>query len=158
MKRLSAEGFRLKGSDGTRAGLDRRTFLELCGCAAAGFAMAGCASVIARPVTAIDGRITLRLADYPELGQPNGSVAIQPQGMSDPLFVLRTGVGAYSVLSPICTHRGCTVEVAGDRLECPCHGSMYDRQGKVLQGPAERALTTFAAAVQGDRLVIELAR
>jgi cytochrome b6-f complex iron-sulfur subunit len=146
---LSAEGLTVSG---------RREFLRLCGCAAAGLAVSGCASVIAKPVTAIDGRIALRLADHPELAQPNGSAAIQPQGMSDPLFVLRNSDGTYSVLSPICTHRGCTVEVAGDRLECPCHGSMYDRQGKVLQGPAERALTKFAATVQGDRLVIELPR
>jgi Rieske Fe-S protein len=145
----NAEGFGLSG---------RREFLKLCGCAAAGLAVSGCASVIAKPVTAIDGRIALRLADHPELALPNGSVAIQPAGMSDPLFVLRNGDGSYSVLSPICTHRGCTVEVAGDRLECPSHGSMYDRQGKVLQGPAERALTKFAATVQGDRLVIELPR
>lgn len=148
MKPMRAEELTLSG---------RREFLKLCGCAAAAFAVTGCASVIAKPVTAIDGRIALRLADHPELAQPNGSVAIQPAGMTDPLFVLRSGEG-YSVLSPICTHRGCTVEVAGDRLECPCHGSMYDRQGKVLQGPAERALTKFAATVRGDRLVIELPR
>lgn len=149
MNSLSDEALRVSG---------RREFLRLCGCAAAGVAIAGCASVIAKPVTAIDGRIALRLSDHPELAQPNGSVAIQPQGMPDPLFVLRTGDGAYSVLSPICTHRGCTVEVAGDRLECPCHGSMYDRQGKVLQGPAERALTKYPATLQGGQLVIELPR
>jgi cytochrome b6-f complex iron-sulfur subunit len=146
--------FRVQGS-GFRG---RREFLRLCGCAAAGLAVSGCASVVSRPVTAVDGRISLSLADYPELRERNGSAMIQPQGMTDPLYVLNTGDRAYTVLSPICTHRGCTVEVAGTRLECPCHGSQYDRDGRVLRGPAERALTRFAATVQGDRLVIEVGR
>jgi Rieske Fe-S protein len=133
--------------------MKRRTFVGVC-CGA----MAGCASIVARPVTAVDGRISLALADFPQLAELNGSAAIQPQGMSDPLFVLRTGDRQYAVLSPICTHRGCTVEVAGARLECPCHGSAYDREGKVLNGPAEQPLTRYVATVQGDRLVIDLPR
>jgi cytochrome b6-f complex iron-sulfur subunit len=135
----------------------RREFIGVCSCASA-LVAAGCASIIARPVTATDGKISLALTDFPQLAEPNGSAAIQPQGMSDPLFVLRTGNRQFTVLSPICTHRGCTVEVAGERLECPCHGSMYDREGKVLQGPAERALTRYQATVQGDRLLIDLPR
>lgn len=136
--------------------IGRRRFLGTCTGALAGVAVAGCASVMARPVTTIDGRITLRLSEHPELRVGGGSLTIQPTGLPDPLLVLRVGEGRYAVLSPICTHRGCTVEVAGDRLECPCHGSTYDRQGAVLVGPAERALARFAARVDGDRLVIDL--
>jgi Rieske Fe-S protein len=111
-----------------------------------------------RPVTATDGRIALTLADHPELAAPNGAVSIQPAGMTDPLLVLRTGPAAYAVVSPICTHRGCTVEVAGDRLECPCHGSTYARDGTLLGGPAERSLTRLAATLQRGRLIIDLGR
>ena len=136
----------------------RREFIGTCGGMLAGSAVIGCASVIARPVTAIEGRVALALADHPELATPNGAIAIQPSGMADPLLVLALGGGRFSVLSPICTHRGCTVEAAGDLLECPCHGSTYSREGTVLIGPAERALARFTATVEGNRLLIDLGR
>lgn len=136
--------------------LDRRRFVGVCGGALACAAITGCASLMVRPVTAVDGRVSLALADHPELATPNGAVAIQVAGSTDPLLVLRTGERQYVVLSPICTHRGCTVEVAGDRLECPCHGSQYTREGAVIQGPAERALQRFTVTASERQLVIDL--
>jgi Rieske Fe-S protein len=49
----------------------------------------------------------------------------------------------YSALSLICTHLGCTVWQDTDGLTCPCHGSRFDENGKVLQGPAKKTLTTL---------------
>lgn len=47
-------------------------------------------------------------------------------------------------LSMTCTHQGCTVH-PNDKGEfhCPCHGAVYDREGRVLQGPAKRNLDRF---------------
>jgi Rieske Fe-S protein len=39
-----------------------------------------------------------------------------------------------------CTHLGCTVEKPGDSFECPCHGSRFDENGKLMRGPATRDL------------------
>lgn len=55
------------------------------------------------------------------------------------LALLRDGAGFYA-LSLVCTHLGCTVTVSAGHLSCPCHGSEFDRQGRVLKGPADRAL------------------
>ena len=76
--------------------------------------------------------------------------------MEDPIYLLRNG-NEYRALSPICTHRGCTVEVQTDRLVCPCHGSTYDRDGQVLKGPAQRALARYPLTISGDEIVIEVA-
>ena len=56
------------------------------------------------------------------------------------LALLREGDTVYA-LDLVCTHLGCTVTVTGSGLSCPCHGSRFDRQGKVLQGPADRPLS-----------------
>jgi len=48
--------------------------------------------------------------------------------------------GAYSSLSLTCTHLGCTVEEDGGGFQCPCHGSRYNKDGLVLQGPAKQPL------------------
>ena len=131
----------------------RRHFLGACASAVgslrvvsicAPVVLGACASVVTRPVTPINGRITLELTRYPELTKPGGSLKVMPDGAANPVYVLALGDGSYAALSPICTHLGCTVDIQGQRLVCPCHGSTYDRAGKVLQGPAERPLARLA--------------
>lgn len=55
------------------------------------------------------------------------------------VVLMRDSSGFYA-LSLVCTHLGCTVAVTEDALSCPCHGSRFDRQGKVERGPANRNL------------------
>jgi len=61
-----------------------------------------------------------------------------------------TTVAAYSA---ICTHEGCTVKPAGKELDCPCHGSVYDLKGAVLNGPAQRPLRAVQVSLSGDDVV-----
>ncbi|MEI7818171.1 MAG: Rieske (2Fe-2S) protein [Desulfuromonadales bacterium] len=60
----------------------------------------------------------------------------------------------YYALSLICTHLGCTVTVTEDALSCPCHGSRFDRHGKVLKGPADRALVRMKVEVREGRVEV----
>jgi len=53
--------------------------------------------------------------------------------------LMREGDTVYA-LDLVCTHLGCTVTVTSSGLSCPCHGSRFDRQGRVLKGPADRTL------------------
>jgi Rieske Fe-S protein len=137
--------------------LDRREFVTTCACLLAGGLVSACASLAARPVPITDGRIRLALAEHPELTRPGGSLKILPHGATDALYVLRLDDGQFAVISPICTHQGCTVDVQGPRLVCPCHGSTYDREGRVLRGPAQRSLARFTATVSDGALVVEAA-
>ena len=136
--------------------LDRRQFICVCARGVACAALAGCASVVARRVPLADGTVHLSLLQHPELAETGGVIKILPDGQDEPLYVLRDDDGRFSVLSPVCTHRGCTVEVEGARLVCPCHGSTYDRAGRVLQGPAPRPLTRYPADLSGGVLIIDL--
>jgi glycine/D-amino acid oxidase-like deaminating enzyme/nitrite reductase/ring-hydroxylating ferredoxin subunit len=56
--------------------------------------------------------------------------------------VYRDPAGSLKVLSPICTHLGCVVQFneAETTWDCPCHGSRFDLDGRVLNGPAVQAL------------------
>ena len=135
--------------------IPRRQFLATCAAGCCGLLLAGCASLVTHPVPMTAGRVRLSLSAFPDLARPDGAIRIQPAGMSDPIYVLARG-NEFRALSPICTHRGCTVEVQRDRLVCPCHGSTYDRDGSVLKGPAQRALTRFPVSRSGEELVIDV--
>jgi len=47
----------------------------------------------------------------------------------------------------ICTHLGCTVEQKDGTFACPCHGSRFDVNGKVMHGPAAKPLQSLRVEV-----------
>ncbi|MDZ8051128.1 MAG: ubiquinol-cytochrome c reductase iron-sulfur subunit [Aulosira sp. ZfuVER01] len=60
-------------------------------------------------------------------------------------------------VDPTCTHKGCTVAWKDEakKFACPCHGSEYGADGKVLKGPAKKPLKTYTAKIEGDSVVVK---
>jgi Rieske Fe-S protein len=97
------------------------------------------------------------ITGYLSPGEVSGVAALKPGEAA----VVRSGAGktaAYRdddgvlhAVSARCTHLGCIVgwNAAEKSWDCPCHGSRFDVDGRVLQGPAVRALK--AANVQASR-------
>jgi cytochrome b6-f complex iron-sulfur subunit len=75
-----------------------------------------------------------------------------------------------------CPHLGCTVPWketdpvmggppgAGDtpfaqqgRFNCPCHGSLYNRYGQIVQGPAPRPMDRFPVTIDGGKIMVDTA-
>jgi Rieske Fe-S protein len=136
--------------------LDRRAFVLRGGCALAAL-MTGCASLVAVRVIPENGVVRLSPLDHPSLAGAGGWLKVQPDTWDAPLYVLALDDGGYAAVSPICTHQGCTVDIAGPRLVCPCHGSTYDREGRVLRGPAESALRRFPVrAGAGGEILVDI--
>lgn len=95
-------------------------------------------------------RLLGRLADF----APGKSTYVD----SAKIFVVRDAEGARAI-SAVCTHLGCTVRKAEDGFVCPCHGSRYDHDGRVVGGPAPADLATLALARDaGGHLVVDLGR
>ena len=57
--------------------------------------------------------------------------------------------GIYAI-SSVCTHLGCIVAPTQWGFQCPCHGSKYTRDGKVIAGPAPRPLEWHEIRQQED--------
>jgi Rieske Fe-S protein len=66
-----------------------------------------------------------------------GQGAVVRRGLRK-VAVHRDESGALHERSAICTHLGCVVAWNGAERtwDCPCHGSRFDVDGKVLHGPA----------------------
>ncbi len=68
---------------------------------------------------------------------PKNTGAVMRRGLQK-LAVYRDEEGTVHELSANCTHLGCIVawNAAEKSWDCPCHGSRYDKLGKVFNGPA----------------------
>jgi carotenoid phi-ring synthase / carotenoid chi-ring synthase len=70
-------------------------------------------------------------------------------GAGDEMYAVNST--AKEAISLTCTHQGCTVQPAENgEFHCPCHGAAFDRNGKVIRGPAKRDLPRFKVAQQQD--------
>jgi cytochrome b6-f complex iron-sulfur subunit len=92
--------------------------------------------------------LIIKLADEKNSGlsKVGGSVLID-----DDNILIRTSETQFSAVSLICTHKGCTVELSGDKFVCPCHGSEYTISGKVTEGPAKKDLKTYETVYDPDK-------
>jgi Rieske Fe-S protein len=93
---------------------------------------------------------------YPQLLTPGAAVAVRiPEALLDVLLI-HTLEGCFLATWRICPHGACTVDYqsAARELRCPCHGSRFAEDGRLLEGPALRALVSFPAAQRGDSVWI----
>jgi len=59
-------------------------------------------------------------------------------------------------INAVCTHLGCVVpwNASEDKFMCPCHGSQYNSEGKVVRGPAPLSLALAHATVNDSDEVV----
>jgi menaquinol-cytochrome c reductase iron-sulfur subunit len=64
------------------------------------------------------------------------------------------------VYSPICPHLGCEYHWVPEQNHflCPCHGSVFALDGRVLHGPAPRRLDTLPTKLRDGELLVEWER
>jgi nitrite reductase/ring-hydroxylating ferredoxin subunit len=86
---------------------------------------------------------------------PAGSVTF----LEDRRLFLFNGPDGFFSVSSVCTHLGCNVKRASPGFECPCHGSRFDENGRVVQGPAPAGLAWYALSLSSrGELIVDLDR
>lgn len=121
--------------------LPRRDFLGLAALWSAGaallFALFGALRLPRAAVVPVPSRkFRVTLPETLAVGE-----AFIPPGRSVAIF--RDDQGVFAV-SRVCTHLGCLVKSEADGFHCPCHGSRFAPDGKVVKGPAPKALAWLA--------------
>jgi Rieske Fe-S protein len=113
-----------------------------------------------QPVQAGAGILKVQVSDFPALQNVNGSVrlALNPfdatAGSATPFYPIllnRAANNQFFGLRARCTHMGCVAPTFGG--SCPCHGSRYNIDGTVLQGPASSPLTRYPTSFDGENTV-----
>ncbi len=88
--------------------------------------------------------LTKRLFHLPDetagaLERGHGAVVETPQGKAG---VYRTEEGRICPVNIVCPHMGCELSWNPDERtwDCPCHGSRFDCEGNLLDGPAQEGI------------------
>ena len=89
-----------------------------------------------------------------------GSIQIvRPAGWFYDIAVRKSandGTDIYEALLLECTHQQNQLMVNGNSYRCTLHGSVFNLEGQVTKGPAEKSLKKFKTIVDQSELVIEL--
>lgn len=96
---------------------------------------------------------------HPALREPDGFVTVEARDGDLRLVVLRLPDDRIVALSMECTHWGCDVDwiKAEAHFDCPCHGSKFDADGRVLEGPADEPLTSYPVSETESGVTVRLA-
>lgn len=136
--------------------MDRKSFIKLISSGAVCGGMLpfleGCATY--RYVNAI--RNGTKLIVEKATFQKDPFVLIRNPQSKSPIYVRKNIDDTFAALLLECTHRQCTVNPTGATLSCPCHGSKFDSKGKVLGGPARRALWNYEVSTDSENIYIQL--
>lgn len=92
----------------------------------------------------VSGKVEIVHRKTQELGPDEGAVVMHD---GKRVGAYRDPKGKLHLVDRTCTHMGCECEWNdGERSwDCPCHGSRFSYEGKVLEGPATLPLNTIDA-------------
>ena len=76
---------------------------------------------------------------------------------NEPVLLVRVSEDEVAANTTLCTHAQCATAFNENQqtLNCPCHGSQFNMDGSVRQGPAGRALLNFKTEIKDDSVFIE---
>ena len=83
-------------------------------------------------------------------------IVVNNDKLKFPICVYRLDAQNYSALWLQCSHQGAELQVFGDKLQCPAHGSEFNNKGSVTGGPANANLRRFPVTVENNQLKISL--
>lgn len=106
-----------------------------------------------QPRTTLQERNTVIVAGSVDSFEP-GSVTAFVRGK---FYLSRLDNGGFLALSRTCTHLGCTVPWVADenRFVCPCHSSVFDINGDVVEPPAPRAMDLFEVNIENGLVSVD---
>lgn len=72
------------------------------------------------------------------------SIIVTSNSLRKPLILFKTGADSYEAISLECTHKGVKLDLVEDKLECSAHGSIFEKNGTVIKGPAKKNLKRYS--------------
>ncbi len=143
-------------TDKKQSEMGRRSFLTRIGIAgviASGLASIGATVRYLFPAVLYEPSMKVKVGLPSEFAE--GTKTYIPESK---VFLYKDSGGVHAI-SATCTHLGCVVAEEEEGFACPCHGSIFDRQGDIVAGPAPRGLPWFEVSLApSGQLVVDRSR
>lgn len=81
---------------------------------------------------------------------------IQPKNFYYNIALRKESNGTYTALLLRCTHADNQLTTTGNGFRCSLHGSAFDQEGKVTNGPAEKPLHHYPTEINNGQIIIHL--
>ena len=121
----------------------------------AGIAINGLTSCVSFPVVKLASKDQKLFVDINSLNQNKMNI-IRPSDLDYDVFVHELENGEYVALVLKCTHQDWNLAANPKGFNCSLHGSAFDINGKVVQGPATKSLKKLNYFKDKNQLVISL--
>jgi Rieske Fe-S protein len=74
------------------------------------------------------------------------------------VYLVKTGENEVRAMHSTCTHLGCRTNYdrEANAILCPCHGGVYDLQGRVVDGPPPTPLPQLNARVENGHVMVQV--
>lgn len=145
--------------------MDRRTFIKHSCTACLSLTVLSTIGSSCSPTRYLSGTLgrdglTIHKEDF-AIKQKGGTayssfIIVRNDALKYPVCVYRFSDTEYAALWMRCTHQGTELQAAGDKLQCPAHGSEFNNRGAVTSGPASNPLRTFPVTVSNNEIFIDL--
>ena len=75
-------------------------------------------------------------------------------------WLVKAPDGNLKAYSTVCPHLGCGIDWndATKKFDCPCHGSVFDTDGKCIAGPSPRGMDELEVVTSGDDVQVRYQR
>jgi len=101
--------------------------------------------------------VDLSLSENSALLTVGGTLALSDNELDNSgMLLYRQSESIVKVYSRNCTHAGCPIEgfSSAGISSCLCHGSKFDTNGNVTNGPATNPLKQYSATIEGNMVTI----
>lgn len=141
--------------------MERRSFIKKCTLLCAygtGIAvlMESCGSIHYAASTTETNKIKINKSEFIDKKNVERKfVVVRNEKLQFPICIYKKDT-EYNAVSMECTHQSCELNPNETSLVCPCHGSEFSKEGKVMSPPADRDLKQFKITTDNETIHIEL--
>ena len=130
------------------AGISRRTFLSTTA------AFLGAIALFPTRLFAAKKALSVPLESLASIAKVGSGSVVKIQDRA--FLLIRSEEKKIRAFSALCTHDNCPIMFNSEtkRIDCHCHKSYFDLDGKPISGPAKKALQEFPTKILGDKLLI----
>ncbi|MGE5401980.1 MAG: ubiquinol-cytochrome c reductase iron-sulfur subunit [Bacteroidota bacterium] len=132
------------------------SFLESCGSSSTG-PQSGTPNISTVQGSEANGILTINIDSGSPLAKA-GTAAMASSSVGI-LLIDHPTDNTFNVLSSVCTHQSCQInnfDSGSSQFICNCHGSHFDVNGQVTQGPARSPLAKYTSQFSNSKLTIQL--